>query len=156
MTDIYLHYEQHTEQNIDRHSDEPYDYSWSSRTEFTPLGLYTKQGSWVETLNFLEDAESYIDQEISIIVVRYSSGDTFGNGIGKWSIPHCFLSNKDLEEELVNSIKAENELYKNNRSEWNEKFGVYKDWLGYFERLESIDVFTFILKDEVCPTSKYW
>ena len=64
-----------------------------------------------------------------VVVVRYKSGDTFGNSYGNGCIEGVFIHQADAE-------KRQAEL-KNGKG---RSIHGYKAWEGYFERLESVDI----------------
>lgn len=154
MSQIYLHYKSTTESKTKKYSDDPYDYSWNSDTDFEALGLYTDAGDWQETIELedIDDPKVYVDRFFTLIVARYSTGDTFGHGTGKWDIVDCFLEDAERERTTLKYLnmdkkdKALPEKYKN----------MYRPWDGYFERLEGFEVHHLRLVNGVCPTSLYY
>ena len=68
-------------------------------------------------------------QEVYLVVVRYRTGDTFGNTCGAHHFEGIYLSEEEANE-VVASVK--NSSYK----------GDYKRWEGYFEALEDCYVET--------------
>lgn len=103
-----------------------------THTEWKPIQVCRQHpgGFSVEQLDIDPSAEA-----VFILVVRYSSGDTFGTGTGYWSIIGTFLT----EEEV---IAKEKEVT-------SDSYSGYKVWEGYFERLEGFEVHHFKVTDSV-------
>ena len=104
---LYLEYYQSTDSNVEHYSDEPYDYSWSSETTFTPKGLWTKPGAWYEEIAVDVPTSELVGKQVALVVVRYSTGDTFGHGRGKWAIAGVFPNpNEDEVDEFYSKDRA--------------------------------------------------
>ena len=73
--------------------------------------------------------------KLYLCVVRYSSGDTFGNSFGKWAIVGVTASYKEAELLLEEAIKPSLPRKKGLRPS-------YKPWEGCFERLEKTEIHT--------------
>lgn len=144
---LYLQYKQETQFNRTDYSDQPYDFSWWSETSFEPLGLWTKPGDWYEEIAVDVPAESLIGKQVALVIVRYSTGDTFGSGTGSWCIAEVF-TNPCREE-----IKALEDQIRDPKSKYNTQ--GYKPWTGYFERLESVETYYLVVQDGICPHSIY-
>ena len=99
--------------------------------EFDPETLSTKAGSWVETIEVDFVPEDYVGKDVYVVVVRYSSGDTFGNSNGHWHVEGAY-TDKDKAFEVEAQIN-------------NEKYEGYKPWVGYFEGLEHVEIHEFKL-----------
>lgn len=154
MSQIYLHYSSKTDKQIKQYSDDRYDYSWDSSTDFEPLGLYTDNGPWQETVD-LEDVDNpkdFIDKFFTLIVARYSTGDTFGHGTGHWTIVDCFPEDAARERETLKYLNMD----KKNKALPKKYKDMYRPWDGYFERLEGFEVHHLRLVNGVCPTSLYY
>lgn len=154
---LYLEYHQSTESNVESYSDEPYDYSWSSETTFSPKGLWTKPGSWYEEIAVDVPTSELVGKQVALVIVRYSTGDTFGHGTGKWAIAGVITNPKeDVVDDYIRDIEEEALVYQTNRNRWQKEYGgVYKPWIGYFEHLESVSAEYLIVQDGVCPASEY-
>lgn len=112
--------------------------------EFTPLGVYTKRGDWNETLkiDFLEEGAVVEGTPVYLVIVRYTTGDTFGYTTGQWNIPLTTLD-QDKADRICESIK-------------DNSYPGYKPWDGYFERLESCEIWCTNVKDEKNPGVRYF
>lgn len=100
----------------------------------------------IKEFKISEDQLDQITQVAFVVVVTYSSGNSFGRCSGNLAIAAVF-PNKDH----CNEIK--NELEKGKSSDWNsmvEKYPDncqhYPDWCGYFERIESVNIEAVILE----------
>jgi len=105
------------------------DERWSSRedehTEVSwKLAHREHPGGFPETVEVDFDLS---DLEVVFwVVVRYTTGDTFGTSYGNWEKIGCYKSLKEARE-VKQSI--EDGSYKG-----------YKCWDGYFEALEDIEI----------------
>lgn len=70
-----------------------------------------------------------------LVVVRYTTGDTFGATYGSTCIPAAYL---DMESAELTRRNIINEKYKNRENIRNE-------WEGHFESLESAEVICMLL-----------
>jgi len=67
--------------------------------------------------------------EVSIVffvVVRYTTGDTFGTSYGNWEKIGCFDNIKEARE-VKKSIE-------------DGSYGEYQSWIGFFEALEEVEI----------------
>ena len=76
-----------------------------------------------------------IPNNIYVVVVRYNTGDTFGQSIGKGHIEKICTTPKEAYE-----IKSQIEEDKYSNDEG------YLQWQGYFEDLESVEVVSLNIK----------
>ena len=106
--------------------------------DFQPRGISVELGNRIDIDNIQVNFNplDYVDKRIYLVIVRYSTGDTFGHTNGAWCIEGAYLT--DLEAINVRD-SINNDSYK----------GKYPDWKGYFERLESAGVESFILHQHV-------
>lgn len=72
-------------------------------------------------------------KEVFVVVVTYQTGDTFGHSTGNVSIVDVFDSESSAD--------------KTARAIRKGTFGTYRDWQGYFEHLEDIEIHRFILDE---------
>jgi len=103
-------------------------------TTFDPTGLYLNAPAWSETVEVDFDPSSYLGQEIYVIVVRYSTGDTFGRRNGAWTVIGAYVN----EEQVVKIEKSIED------GSYNK--GHYVPWKGYFESFERIERHVFTLR----------
>lgn len=68
-----------------------------------------------------------------VVLVRYSTGDTFTDVRGCWNIP-IICTDKVKAANIVESIKNGSYL-----------LDKYHPWVGYFETLESVDVHPMVV-----------
>lgn len=102
------------------------------------LGVFTKDLEQPDYLNYSERVSVEFDptpcRECHLVLVTYSSGDTFGNSSGDVAVVGVFATGKEAEDVAV-SIRQ----------------GSYKGycaWEGYFDRLEGIEVQRFALDEQ--------
>jgi len=135
--EVYLTYDQN-EGGGEALSDE----QWSDRADgwktFDPKHLYAKVNKdkpyWVETIYPDFDPIDYIGKSVYVIVVRYSTGDTFGHSTGEWFVEGVY-NDVDETKKVSDSI---------NKGTYGS--GKYQPWQGYFERLQDVEVHKFTLK----------
>lgn len=128
MKEVCLLYEERS-WGGDALSDEPYSSREDKHIEFTVTGLSPSStgGLYQETIEVEE-----VKFPLYVIVVRYSTGDSFGNTNGAWHVEGAY-TDADKVQEIVDAIN--NDTYKS-------KCG-YEVWKGYFERLENVEVHEF-------------
>lgn len=93
---------------------------------FYPRALHLDSLSFCETIEVPFDPAQY--NYLHLVVVRYTTGSTFGTIYGAWHVEGVYRDSEEAQE-IVDSINKE--TYKG-----------YKPWVGYFERLESVDIQT--------------
>jgi hypothetical protein len=149
---VYLTYSEHRSGGDIYEGQEEYDFPdrEDSYIDFTPKGLFTKQGQWQETIDVTFNPNKYVDKDIYLVVVRYETGDTFGCTYGAWSVTGAFSS---LEEaELMRTIieqddeKVYDAAYKEHEVEWPNA-SSWPAWKGYFERLSSVEIYCITLRN---------
>lgn len=133
MNQIYLTYKEDDDHKIEQGPGGKWDYEWESHTEFEILQALSKQydENWVETVDVDFDPKEFKGQPVHIVVVRYSTGDTFGHGTGRWQIYGVFTDYKDavVRKKLVQKYPQDIN---------DQKLGLpYAYWTGYFERFEN-------------------
>jgi hypothetical protein len=67
-----------------------------------------------------------------LLIVRYSTGDTFSHTNGYWKIIGFY---KDAKEAIATRDKIEDDSYEG-----------HKPWFGYFESLENIELHTLVVQ----------
>lgn len=76
------------------------------------------------------------------VIARYSTGDTFGHDAGRVQVMDVFDNNEDaaaLTEALEQSERDKSQDVVDFELKHGER-DYYLPWLGYFERLENVDV----------------
>lgn len=91
---------------------------------FKPTGLKRKAPSWSETIEIDFDPKGL--EHLYVVVVRYSSGCTFGNSYGHW--------------EIIGAYKTYNKAEKMEMSIPDNGYSGSKPWKGYFEAFEGVSV----------------
>ncbi len=123
----------------------------------TKLTTKKKQTYNVETIQVEKELDTYY-----LVVVRYSSGNTFGSTSGNWYILELSES-YERASRLKEYIEYDDKICMSNESRWNKSLkdereelypdiygffygekdnrsGTYKVWQGYFERLEDVEI----------------
>ena len=100
------------------------------------------------------DAKTFNAKEGYLVIVRYSTGSTFGHETGKYLFVAVFTDRDDADA-LAAEIEKDNKNSRN-KDKWtfNPKTpnvaytegGIHCSWKGYFERLESVDVESLRIK----------
>lgn len=106
------------------------DNQWSSRTETNIDVKFIRAHKEQPKLRFFYDSvevdERYLQLDaLYLIVVRYSTGNTFGHTEGAWHIVNVAPTYKTAELILEEALES--------------KTG-YKPWEGYFERFTSSEI----------------
>lgn len=81
--------------------------------------------------------EVYNSTYVYIVVVTYSSGDTFGSSSGNTAI--AFIT-ENPDEALKAKDAAEHDWSKPEWSEHPKNVSRYPTWTGYFERVENVEI----------------
>jgi hypothetical protein len=89
-----------------------------------------------------------------LVIVRYTTGCTFGSTHGAWHIEGAF-QHQGQAEKVKKAILDDWDAYRN-RSFKEKQKGTFKDkyvsphgykvWMGYFESLEEVDVQSFVVE----------
>lgn len=124
------------------HSDEPYSLSEPTYIEFKEIQLRKSQDGSFFAPDSIEVDKSYLDESyLFVIRVVYTTGNSFGTTYGS----SCVAAIKKTKEEAIkekNDIEKEYDEYKKGK-----KVNCYKQWMGYFENLESVNIDLVELKD---------
>lgn len=104
----------------------PYGCRKTTYRTFKLLGAWTTAQDWVETVEV--DFTPKSGEKVYIIVVRYSTGDSFGRSNGHWHIEGAY-NDRDEAEAIGKRI-----------AHGNYKKDSYLPWNGYFEHLEEVSV----------------
>jgi hypothetical protein len=104
--------------------------------EFTPTSILTDRESAGVFAHGLMDDEvkgEFARGDIGhLLVVRYSTGDTFSDVRGYWTIIGFY---KDAKEAVEIKDKINDSSYEG-----------YKPWVGYFESLEDVELHTMVVQ----------
>ena len=82
--------------------------------------------------------------EVWLVVVTYSSGDTFGSSSGNVCVVGCYDEEAQADS-IASDIRADDNdtdrAYRRDlKKSKKERFTGYKAWTGYFEGLEGVEV----------------
>lgn len=167
IDEIYLIYR---EAHSGGEKEDPSD-KWSTRTdqviEFYPEKLTTTKGSFQETIPVDFKASDFVGKPLWMVVIRYSSGDTFGRSTGNWTILGAYTDQKTAEllaSLVIDHDKAMRTSYRYSKEGMlvvknaNETFDLksrkylgkyfYKSWVGYFEQFENVEIHEFMLRSD--------
>ena len=78
------------------------------------------------------DRKTHESEEVCLVVVRYTTGDTFGTTHGAWAIEGIYSTPTEADK-VVQKIQQ-------------KTYSGYKPWEGYFERLEEVYIESFATK----------
>jgi len=94
--------------------------------DFSLIGAWRTSAdkSWVETVTV--DFDPVKSDKVYVVVVRYSTGNTFGKTCGDWHIEGAY-SNLEIAEKIAKTII-------------DDTYKGYKPWSGFFESLEDVSV----------------
>jgi hypothetical protein len=134
---IYIYYKEYTTGGGAREGEE--DEEWPNLedeyTEFSidNISLIRFSDIWRKE-EILLDWEPKNGQTVYVLVVRYSSGNTFGNSFGNFHFVGVFKTEQEVldHQKLINSSNYEG----------------YKPWVGYFERLEHYEIYEGIVGEK--------
>jgi len=136
MHDLYLTYKEW------RTGGEPInpDDRWTEYTEeyidFAPLAIFSdREGADVFAHGLTDDeVKGEFDRgDIGhLLVVRYSTGDTFSHTNGYWTIIGFYKNAKEAVE-IKDKIN-------------DGSYEGYKPWVGYFESLEDVELHTMVVQ----------
>ena len=129
------------------------DDAWPSREteyhEHEVHGVYSedaKDGRGWSCYNESIDVEFEPEwgQTVWLVVVTYSTGDTFGSSRGKVCVVGCYDEEAHADS-IASDIRADDsdadrDERRSGRKSKKERFTGYKAWTGYFESLEGVEV----------------
>jgi len=132
-TKVYVNYKEETRTINSNFNGKNYTGSYHYETTSTILGV-SKENSGspyfhLLPINDLEDGEE-IPENIFIVVVIYSTGNSFGVESGCLAIEGLY-KDKETAKEIALSIKEDRYLTSKNN---------YAPWKGYFEYVEKVYV----------------
>ena len=75
---------------------------------------------------------------VYIVIVRYGSGSSFGTSYGEWELIGVYENIKKAQE-VLDKIEYD-EKHKNDKDYKKEYEKDFRNWDGYFERFERVDL----------------
>jgi hypothetical protein len=87
---------------------------------------------WPQSVEVSFNPEDHLEENMYVIVVRYDTGDTFGNTYNTWKIPEVVLTMAEADK-ICKAIKY-------------DKYDGYVSWKGYFEHFNSVDYEVHMLR----------
>ena len=79
------------------------------------------------------DFDPKVGSDIYVVIVRYGTGCTFSHCDGCW--------------QKIGIYKTSKEAYKVKKSINNGKYVGYKNWEGYFESLQDVEIHTMTVEE---------
>lgn len=149
---VYLHYEENTYSEYR----EPEQFgSWESHQNTEIVGVtleengvaYLRNGALIDVENFsvplkTDEGEVKAGTPVYVVVVNYSSGNTFGRSYGHKAFVDVLINRKEAEQ-LANYISEHTSRFDYAHV---SKYVGYTSWLGYFEIVDYVDVEVFELR----------
>jgi hypothetical protein len=126
---------------------------WASRSpEYIDLKvrhLYTQKDDYAEEVKaFFEPKHG---EDGYLVTVRYQTGSTFGTTHGKFTFVACY-DTYDMARDLAREIQQHYDTGKNRKESYSftpktpYDGSLWCSWIGYFERLEDIEVDSYIIR----------
>jgi len=126
VTVIYNEYEEIVRERYE-------DDKWDSGEQRVCFNIATEQErGWPTCVEVAFDPEDHLGENVFVVVVRYDTGDTFGRTYDTWTITDIVLTMEEADE-ICKAI-----LY--------DKYGKYNAWQGYFEKFNSVDYESHMLR----------
>lgn len=117
------------------HPDERFSECVPQVIEHTPISLHLDPQGW--SCSSLWASEQFLEGEVAhVVLVHYTTGDTFGHSEGNAAYVDAFKSLDDAQ----NLIK----LIRNGMCPTD----YHMPWIGYFEELETVRVVTFTVRGD--------
>ena len=134
----------------DRHSDDPYDYSWSEDSDYSyGTARIIKDDRYGTVDLFPGEAEVQADDEIHVVHVSYDSGDSFGNSSNNRTHLWAF-SAKARAQRLCQAIDVDAaagpEGFDNKPLTFDDVPVCCNEWKGYFETYRGAAVETIVIR----------
>ena len=124
--EVYLRYESSTYGGAVCAGEDPnkrYVCHEPTHTEFTPTGIVLEQPGWSESIQV--DFDPSKCDTLYVVIVRYSSGGTFGTSHGHWHVIGAYKT-------YIQAMKVEKTI--------PDKYKGDKPWEGYFESFEKVGI----------------
>jgi len=139
---IWSEYVYQTEEGED--TDEPYSWRGTTNTEASDFEAVYSEGDGKPYRGMVRpgpfSCEAKPGDTVYAVIVRYSTGDTFGREDGQTVCLDVFLD-KSRAEELAEAAQRADEF----RMTVND-VEYYVGWVGYFESLEDVSVETLVVR----------
>jgi hypothetical protein len=126
---------------------------WASREDevikWRPVGIHParKQAAWPFSYETIRtDFKAAPGDAVSLVIVRYSDGDTFGRVLGKWQVIGAFMDGDERAANLPALIRANVEWLPEILAELPERPQAI--WNGFFTELQDIEVHSFVVGRE--------
>lgn len=142
----YLQYEEYREggQVCEGQENDAWPSYEDEFINFTPLKVFSTQPTNCYTEEFDISFKYKPGDTIYLVIPRYFSGGTFGRTCGYWKIYGAFKTRKAAEK-LQKELEEENKSYIDDK--WQRRKGKatlknfeYREWHGYFEGLENVEI----------------
>jgi hypothetical protein len=134
---LYLTYEERTYGGSPINPEDSWPDYEDAHVEFYPRGLFkNREVAGLFPQGLMKDevhGEFNAGDPAFMLVVRYETGNTFGRTLGYWHIEGVYQS-RDFAEAIKKSIEDDTYDVK------------YKPWIGYFERLENVEIYPMVVE----------
>jgi hypothetical protein len=149
---LYVNYHSETDVEVDTlGEDGPYSGFRETSTSLTVRHLSrNSKETFFDDLDVTD--EVFKADKAYLIVVRYSTGSTFGRDSGCYKFVAVFASKEDaikVATEIDTHYKEKDNGFSFSPSIKNPAYGstIHCAWVGYFERLESVDIEALAIED---------
>jgi hypothetical protein len=129
------------------------DGPWASHEpeyiDLTIKHLYTEKD------NYAEEVKAFFEPKVGddgyLVTARYQTGSTFGTTSGKFVFVACY-DTYDMAKELAREIEKHYDTRKNRKESYSftpktpYDGKIWCSWIGYFERLEDVEVDSYIIR----------
>jgi hypothetical protein len=129
-------------------TDEPYSWRGTTNTEASDFSARYVEGEGNPYRGMIYpggfDSDARPGDTVYAVILRYSTGDTFGREDGQTICLDVF-SSKELAEGLVQAVRD----HEDNGYEFRMHYEgreYYTSWVGHFESLEDVFVETLVVK----------
>lgn len=150
---LHIDYNVRVSEKVEGDTSIPYDSFTTRHTSVYVNGLYRKEvETFGESLKVFDDVFNM--DKAYLVTVRYATGSTFGREYGCYKFLGIF---KTLEEAEAVSKAIKDNGDRDSGGDYtikspisNPEFKdeiIYCDWVGYFERLEDVEIECFHIDD---------
>ena len=129
----------------------PYNHTWSEDHDYDYKSATISDSKRFDVAMFPNEAPVEVGDSIHVVIVSYSTGDSFGQEQGR-HVQLWAFSNKDTAQQLVDAVDADADVSPDYDFDANpmEFMGVpicTNEWKGYFETFSYAGIETlFVVK----------
>jgi hypothetical protein len=148
--DFKLDYVDNGYHEVDRYGSDDYDYSWSTTHDYVYRCAFVADNGYSDVSLFPGEQEPKIGDNIHVVYVCYSTGDSFGQDTGIHEHLWAFTDYSKADELALaiceDSRKKPDYDYNHEPLSFEGVSINPNNWKGYFERFEKCDIETLLLK----------